>query len=147
MTATAITSLGEDTEVTEKAKRRSFTVEYKRRIVKETDACKVPGENWGSAPARGIVLVPAGDVASGTGPGATSLLEPRRPDSSRGAIRELWTMDSGTDGIERNQAGRPRSRRMSLKSKRTVGRRALLGYLALVHLASGLIPFQQARRR
>ena len=28
MTATAITSLGEDTEVTEKAKRRSFTVEY-----------------------------------------------------------------------------------------------------------------------
>jgi len=44
MTATAITSLGEDTEVTEKAKRRSFTVEYKRRIVKETDACKAPGE-------------------------------------------------------------------------------------------------------
>ena len=35
MTATAITSLGEDTEVTEKAKRRSFTVEYKRRIGKE----------------------------------------------------------------------------------------------------------------
>jgi hypothetical protein len=30
MTATAITSLGEDTEVTEKAKRRSFTVQYKR---------------------------------------------------------------------------------------------------------------------
>jgi transposase len=44
MTATAITSLGEDTEVTEKARRRSFTVEYKRRIVKETDACKAPGE-------------------------------------------------------------------------------------------------------
>jgi transposase-like protein len=44
MTATAIKSLGEDTEVTEKAKRRSFTVEYKRRIVKETDACKAAGE-------------------------------------------------------------------------------------------------------
>jgi transposase-like protein len=41
---TAITSLGEDTEVTEKARRRSFTVEYKRRIVKETNACKAPGE-------------------------------------------------------------------------------------------------------
>ena len=44
MTATAITSLGEDTEVTEKAKRRSFTVEDKRSIVKETDACKAPVE-------------------------------------------------------------------------------------------------------
>ena len=44
MTATAITSLGEVTEVTEKAKRRAFTVEYKRRIVKEAEACKGPGE-------------------------------------------------------------------------------------------------------
>ena len=44
MTATAITSLGGETEVTEKAKRRSFTVEYKRRIVKETDASKAAGE-------------------------------------------------------------------------------------------------------
>ena len=44
MTATAITSLGEVTEVTEKAKRRAFTAEYKRRIVKEADACKGPGE-------------------------------------------------------------------------------------------------------
>jgi transposase len=44
MTATAITSLGEVTEVTEKAKRRVFTVEYKRRIVKEAQACKGPGE-------------------------------------------------------------------------------------------------------
>jgi transposase len=44
MTATAITSLGEVTEVTEKAKRRVFTVEYKRKIVKEAQACKGPGE-------------------------------------------------------------------------------------------------------
>ena len=44
MTATAISSLGEVTEVTEKAKRRTFPVEYKRRIVKEAEACKAPGE-------------------------------------------------------------------------------------------------------
>ena len=44
MTATAITSLGEVTEVTEKAKRRTFTVEYKRRIVKQAEACKATGE-------------------------------------------------------------------------------------------------------
>jgi transposase len=44
MTATAISSLGEVTEVTEKAKRRAFTVEYKRKIVKEAEACKGPGD-------------------------------------------------------------------------------------------------------
>ena len=43
MTASAIASLGEETEVTEKARRRQFTVEYKRKIVKEADACKTPG--------------------------------------------------------------------------------------------------------
>ena len=44
MTASAIASLGEETEVTEKARRRQFTVEYKRKIVKEADACNAPGE-------------------------------------------------------------------------------------------------------
>ena len=44
MTISAIASLGEVTEVTEKAKRRTFTAEYKRRIVKEADACKAAGE-------------------------------------------------------------------------------------------------------
>ena len=43
MTAAAIASLAEETEVTEKARRRRFTVEYKRKIVKEADACKTPG--------------------------------------------------------------------------------------------------------
>ena len=44
MTATAISSLGEVTEVPEKAKRRALTVEYKRKIVKEAEACKGSGE-------------------------------------------------------------------------------------------------------
>jgi transposase len=44
MTATAITSLGEETEVPEKAKRRTYPIEYKLQIVKEADACKEPGE-------------------------------------------------------------------------------------------------------
>jgi transposase len=43
MTATAITSLGEVTEVPEKARRRTYTVEYKLQIVKEAEACK-PGD-------------------------------------------------------------------------------------------------------
>ena len=44
MTATAITSLGEVTEVPEKAKRRTYTVDYKLQIVKEAEACKGPGD-------------------------------------------------------------------------------------------------------
>lgn len=34
----------EDVEVTEKARRRRFTAEYKRRILKEAEACTKPGE-------------------------------------------------------------------------------------------------------
>ncbi len=33
-----------ETEVSEKAKRRRFTAEYKARVVREADACKQPGE-------------------------------------------------------------------------------------------------------
>jgi len=33
-----------DPEVTEKAKRRQFSPEYRLRILKEADACKGPGE-------------------------------------------------------------------------------------------------------
>jgi transposase len=36
--------IGQETEVTDRAKRRTFTAEYKRRIVKEADACKAEGE-------------------------------------------------------------------------------------------------------
>jgi transposase len=43
MTTVTVPSLGEETEVTEKAKRRTFTLEYKRRIVREADGCKKPG--------------------------------------------------------------------------------------------------------
>ena len=44
MTGPAIASIVEETEVTEKARRRRFTVEYKRRIVKQADVCKAAGE-------------------------------------------------------------------------------------------------------
>jgi len=85
MTATAITSLGEVTEVTEKAKRRTFPVEYKRKIVKEADACKAPGDigallrreglyssqlaNWRAARERGELAV--GAATKKRGPTAT----------------------------------------------------------------------------
>ena len=44
MSPAEIASIGRETEVSDKAKRRVFTAEYKRRIVKEADACKAPGE-------------------------------------------------------------------------------------------------------
>ena len=44
MSAAEVASIGRETEVSEKAKRRTFTAEYKRRIVKEADACKAAGE-------------------------------------------------------------------------------------------------------
>jgi transposase-like protein len=36
--------VGQETEVTDHAKRRSFTAEYKRRIVREADSCQADGE-------------------------------------------------------------------------------------------------------
>jgi transposase len=44
MSAAEVASIGRETEVSEKAKRRTFSAEYKRRIVKEADACKAAGE-------------------------------------------------------------------------------------------------------
>lgn len=43
---TAVVSrlLGEEVEVLAKAKRRRFTLEYKRRILREADRCRKPGE-------------------------------------------------------------------------------------------------------
>lgn len=37
-------SRGEEVEVLAKAKRRRFTLEYKRRILREADRCRQPGE-------------------------------------------------------------------------------------------------------
>ncbi len=37
-------SIGQEVEVLAKAKRRRFTLEYKRRIVREADRCRKPGE-------------------------------------------------------------------------------------------------------
>ena len=43
MDALARTLDGPEIEVTAKATRQRFTLEYKRRVVREADACKTPG--------------------------------------------------------------------------------------------------------
>lgn len=45
MTATAKFAIADDVEVSaEKARRRRFTAEYKREILRKAEACKQPGE-------------------------------------------------------------------------------------------------------
>lgn len=44
MIETAIKKVAENPEVTQKAARRRFTAEYKRRIALEAESCKMPGE-------------------------------------------------------------------------------------------------------
>ena len=113
MSATAITSLGEVTEVPEKARRRTFPVEYKRKIVKEADACKAPGEigallrreglyssqlaTWRGARERGELAV--GASAKKRGP------EARPVDSRDKEIAQLRRdLDRQTKRAERAEA-------------------------------------------
>lgn len=113
MTASAIASRGEETEVAEKARRRQFTVEFKRRIVKEADACKAPGEvgallrreglysshltTWRAARNRGE-LAP-GAIAKKRGPQATA------PDPRDKRIVELERqVEKATKRAERAEA-------------------------------------------
>jgi transposase len=85
-----------EVEVSAKAQRRRFTAEYKRRILKETEGCRKPGElgallrreglytshlsAWRSARARGEL---AGLTPRRRGP------KPRRPDPNARRILEL----------------------------------------------------------
>jgi transposase-like protein len=43
MSATEMALAGPEVEVVAKASRRRFTMEYKRKIVREADGCKTPG--------------------------------------------------------------------------------------------------------
>ena len=59
-------------EVVAKATRRRFTLEYKRKIVREADECKTPGAVGGVAAPRGTVFLPPGDLACGPRPGRSA---------------------------------------------------------------------------
>src|SRR2546425_10690975 len=43
MSATGMIGVEPEVEVVAKAQRRQFTLEYKRKIVREADGCKTPG--------------------------------------------------------------------------------------------------------
>lgn len=44
MSSTEIGLVGQETEVSAKARRRQFTAEYKRKVLAEAEACTKPGE-------------------------------------------------------------------------------------------------------
>ena len=87
---------GVEVEVLEKAKRRRFSLEYKRRIVREADRCRKPGEvgallrreglysshlsSWRAARDRGEL---GGSGTRKRGP------EPKAPDASAKRIARL----------------------------------------------------------
>src|SRR5256885_6881693 len=96
---------GPEIEVTAKATRRRFTVEYKRKIVREADACKTPGAvgallrreglysshltTWRAARERGeLAGAPKkrGPVRRGAGPPRKKVAQPER-GVSRGEER------------------------------------------------------------
>jgi transposase len=66
-----------ETEVTEKAKRRRFTAEYKQRIVREAAACKEPGA-VGSLLRREVVLISPTHWRKEAARGELTALKPKR---------------------------------------------------------------------
>jgi transposase-like protein len=95
-TMLVIPPAGQEVEVLAKARRRRFTLEYKRRILREADRCRKPGEigallrreglyssqlsAWRAARARGEL---GGQGARKRGP------EAKPPDPSAKRIAEL----------------------------------------------------------
>jgi transposase-like protein len=86
-----------ETEVTEKAKRRGFTAEYKRRMLAEVDACTKPGEVGALLRREGLYSSHlAAWRQAARERGATQGLEPRKrgpkalpKDARDGQIAEL----------------------------------------------------------
>ena len=91
MSATEMALAGPEVEVVAKASRRRFTMEYKRKMVREADGCKTPG-------AVGALLRREGLY--------TSLISEWRKQRARGALRALAKPQGRppADPVERENA-------------------------------------------
>lgn len=103
MEAADIGLLGQETEVATKAKRRRFSAEYKRRIVKEADACKGVGDigallrreglfssqlaNWRTARDRGELAPGKPDRKRGPKPSAPDPRDKKIVELERQVVR------------------------------------------------------------
>lgn len=66
------------TEVTEKAKRRRFTAEYKQRIVREAAACREAGEVGALLRREGLYSSHLADWRKGAADGELAALTPKK---------------------------------------------------------------------
>src|SRR5713226_5135250 len=101
--------VAEDVQVAAKPRRRTYTAEYKRRILKEADACTAAG---------GVVLLAPGDVAPRAGAGRAGRPGPEearphadpgrspRPEDHR--ARAAAGRDDRAGGTGRGSGGRPK---------------------------------------
>src|SRR5260370_39890149 len=79
-----VTVVAEDVQVAAKPRRRTYTAEYKRRILKEADACTTPGAMGALLRREGVYSPPPGGGAGGRGGGqrAAPAPAPRRGGSA-----------------------------------------------------------------
>src|SRR5260370_28872476 len=71
-----VTVVAEDVQVAAKPRRRTYTAEYKRRILKEADACTTPGAMGALLRREGLCSSPLVGWRRGRGGGAPA---PRSP--------------------------------------------------------------------
>src|SRR5881628_2610930 len=93
--------VSEDVQVTAKPRRRTYTAEYKRRILKEADACTTPGAIGALLRREGLysshlagagpghVLPAAGQPAAGASGSPAAAPTAARPDDGRSRAG-LW---------------------------------------------------------
>jgi transposase len=104
MKAMDVRLIGQETEVATKATRRRFSAEYKRKIVKEADACKGNGDvgallrregvfssqlaNWRTARDRGELAPGKAEKKRGPKPSAADPRDKRIADLERPLARQ-----------------------------------------------------------
>ncbi len=75
MTESTDQKVQKNPEVVQKAERRRFTAEYKRRIALEAESCSEPGEIGALLRARGTLLLGPPALASSTSGGIIVTIE------------------------------------------------------------------------
>jgi transposase len=70
--------VGQETEVSAKARRRRFTAEYKRKVLAEVDACTKPGEIGALLRREGLYSSSLGEWRRARDRGALAALTPKK---------------------------------------------------------------------
>jgi transposase len=88
-TSAEIGLVGQETEVTAKARRRRFTAEYKRKILAEAEACTKPGEIGALLRREGLYSSHLVEWRRARDSGALAGLAPRKRGPAAKAVNPL----------------------------------------------------------